>query len=60
MVYSFGGVERGSLPFLLPKFPVHNTVSLKMTIADIAGRPVGFILWRSNASTWRMREPFNP
>ncbi len=28
MVYSFGGAELGSLPFLLPKFCVHSTVSL--------------------------------
>ena len=39
-VYSLGGGEEGSLPFLLPKFPFHNTVSLKTTMADRAGSVV--------------------
>ena len=38
MVYSEGGGEAGSLPFLLPKFPFQRTESFKITMTDIAGR----------------------
>ena len=56
MVYSLGEPERGSLLFLLPKLPVHKTVSFKITMADRAGRLIGLTLCRSKASTWKETE----
>lgn len=54
-MYSFGGPDKGSLAFLFPKFPVHNTVSFRMTMADRAGRLTGFMVFRSKISTWKWR-----
>lgn len=52
IVYSFGGADRGSLPFILPKFPIQSTVSLKMTMADRAGRLKGSTICLKTESTW--------
>lgn len=51
MVYSEGGGDEGSLPFLLPKFPFQRTESFRMTMADIAGRLVLWIFDLRRAST---------
>lgn len=51
MVYSLGAVEKGSDPFFFPKFPVHSTVSLYVTMADMVGNPGVRILLLRNLST---------
>lgn len=51
-MYSFGGGDVGSLPFLLPKLPFHNTESLNITMADMAGSLVAAMLVLKSTSTW--------
>lgn len=49
-MYSFVREDVGSLPFILPKFPFHNTESLNITMAEMAGSFVGSMLFLKSVS----------
>lgn len=51
-MYSLGTGDVGSLPFILPKFPFHNTESLNIKMADMAGSLVASMLVLKSTSTW--------